>query len=44
VLSTVTTSAVYKAAQQTADWGAPLGLGDTLDIRIPVWSQPSELA
>jgi protein involved in polysaccharide export with SLBB domain len=21
-------------AQQTADWGAPLGPGDTLDIRI----------
>jgi hypothetical protein len=29
-----TTSAVYTAAQQTADWGAPLGPGDTLDIRI----------
>jgi hypothetical protein len=34
VLSVNTTSAVYRAAQQTADWGAPLGLGDTLDIRI----------
>ena len=34
VLSTTTTSAVYTAAQQTADWGAPLGTGDTLDIRI----------
>jgi hypothetical protein len=34
VLSTATTSAVYTAAQQTADWGAPLGPGDTLDIRI----------
>ena len=34
VLSTTTTSAVYTAAQQTADWGAPLGPGDTLDIRI----------
>ena len=34
VLSTATTSVVYTAAQQTADWGAPLGLGDTLDIRI----------
>ncbi|WGW03575.1 baseplate multidomain protein megatron [Tropicibacter oceani] len=34
VLSTATTSAVYTAAQQTADWGAPLGPGDTLDIRL----------
>ena len=34
VLSTATTSAVYTAAQQTADWGAPLGPGDNLDIRI----------
>jgi hypothetical protein len=34
VLSTTTTSAVYTAAQQTADWGAPLDPGDTLDIRI----------
>ncbi len=34
VLSTTTTSALYTAAQQTADWGAPLGPGDTLDIRI----------
>ena len=34
VLSTATTSAVYSAAQQTADWGAPLGPGDTLGIRI----------
>ena len=34
VLSTAITSAVYTAAQQTADWGAPLGPGDTLDIRI----------
>ena len=34
VLSTTTTSAVYTDAQQTADWGAPLGPGDTLDIRI----------
>ena len=34
VLSTSITSAVYTAAQQTADWGAPLGPGDTLDIRI----------
>src|SRR5690606_26481396 len=34
VLSTTTTSAVYTAAQQSADWGAPLGPSDTLDIRI----------
>jgi protein involved in polysaccharide export with SLBB domain len=34
VLSTATTSAVYTAADQTADWGAPLGPGDTLDVRI----------
>ena len=34
VLSTATTSVVYTAAQQTADWGAPLAPGDTLDIRI----------
>ncbi|MEF9601722.1 glycoside hydrolase TIM-barrel-like domain-containing protein [Paracoccus sp. PXZ] len=34
VLSTATTSATYTAAQQTADWGAPLSPGDTLDIRI----------
>ena len=34
VLSATTTSAVYTSAQQTADWGALLGPGDTLDIRI----------
>ncbi|MTH64886.1 baseplate multidomain protein megatron [Paracoccus shanxieyensis] len=34
VLSTATTSAIYTAAAQTADWGAMLGPGDTLDIRI----------
>ena len=34
VLSVSTTSATYTAAAQTADWGAPLGPGDTLDIRI----------
>ncbi len=32
--STATTSVTYAAAQQTADWGALLGHGDTLDIRI----------
>jgi hypothetical protein len=34
VLSANTTSAVYTAAQQTADWGTPLALGGSLDIRI----------
>ncbi|MBX3530806.1 MAG: hypothetical protein KF849_09380 [Rhizobiaceae bacterium] len=34
VLNAATTSAVYTAAAQTADWGALLGPGDTLDIRI----------
>ena len=34
VLSVTTTSAVYTAAQQTADWGAMHGPGDTLDVRI----------
>ena len=34
VLSVNTTSAVYIAAQQTADWGAPLGPGDALTVRI----------
>jgi hypothetical protein len=34
VLSSTTTSAVYTAAQQTADWGGLLGPGDALDIRI----------
>ena len=34
VLSTATNSAVYTAAQQTADWGALLASGDTLDVRI----------
>ncbi|MFN3577575.1 MAG: glycoside hydrolase TIM-barrel-like domain-containing protein, partial [Tabrizicola sp.] len=34
VLNTTTTSAIYTAAQQTADWGAPLGPSDTLDLRI----------
>lgn len=34
VLSTTTTSVIYSAAAQTADWGALLGPGDTLDIRI----------
>ncbi|UFM65192.1 glycoside hydrolase TIM-barrel-like domain-containing protein [Paracoccus sp. MA] len=29
-----TTSVLYTAAQQTADWGAPLGAGQTLAIRI----------
>ncbi len=34
VLSATTTSAVYSAADQTADWGAPLGPGDSLTVRI----------
>nr|WP_288928381.1 hypothetical protein [uncultured Maritimibacter sp.] len=34
VLSTGTTNAVYAAAQQVTDWGAPLGPGDTHDLRI----------
>jgi protein involved in polysaccharide export with SLBB domain len=34
VQSATTTSAIYTAAEQTADWGAPLGPGDTLDISI----------
>jgi hypothetical protein len=34
VLSTATTSVVYIGADQTADWGALLGPGDMLDIRI----------
>ncbi|WP_374292981.1 baseplate multidomain protein megatron [Paenirhodobacter enshiensis] len=33
-LTTATTSALYTAAAQTTDWGALLGPGDTLDIRI----------
>jgi hypothetical protein len=34
VLPATTTSAVYTAANQTADWGAPLGPGDNLTVRI----------
>ncbi|MCC1492747.1 glycoside hydrolase TIM-barrel-like domain-containing protein [Cognatishimia sp. F0-27] len=34
VLTASTTSAIYTAAQQTADWGALLAPGDTLTIRI----------
>lgn len=33
-LTAAATSVVYTAAQQTADWGAPLGPGDTLDVRV----------
>ena len=33
-LSTTTTSVTYTAADQTADWGALLGPGDTLEVRI----------
>ncbi|MEX0310331.1 MAG: hypothetical protein AB3N17_08795, partial [Tateyamaria sp.] len=34
VLTASTISAIYTAAQQTADWGAPLAPGDMLTIRI----------
>jgi hypothetical protein len=34
VLPASAPSAIYSAAQQSADWGALLALGDTLDIRI----------
>ena len=34
VLTSSTTSALYSAAQQTTDWGAPLDPGDTLALRI----------
>jgi hypothetical protein len=34
VLTTTTTSTVYTAVDRAADWGAPLGPGDTLSIRI----------
>ena len=33
-LTTATTSALYTTAQQTVDWGAPLGPGHSLSIRI----------
>jgi len=33
-LTSSTTSVLYSAAHQTADWGAPLGPGQTLAIRI----------
>ena len=33
-ISTAITSALYTAAQQVADWGAPLGPGNSLEIRI----------
>jgi hypothetical protein len=33
-LSATSTNAVYTAAQQSADWGATIGPGGTLDIRI----------
>ncbi|MCH8518120.1 MAG: phage tail protein, partial [Cyclobacteriaceae bacterium] len=34
VLTTGTTSALYSEADQIADWGAPLGPGDALTIRV----------
>jgi hypothetical protein len=33
-LSSATTSVTYTAGQQNADWGALLGPGDTLDLRL----------
>ena len=33
-LTSSTTSALYTAAQQSTDWGAPLGPGQVLAIRI----------
>ena len=33
-LAASTTSALYTAAQQVADWGVPLGPGSSLAIRI----------
>ena len=33
-LTSTTTSVLYTAAQQTADWGAPLGPGQMLTIRL----------
>ena len=33
-LTSSTSSVLYTAAQQTADWGAPLGPGQTLALRI----------
>jgi hypothetical protein len=33
-LTTATTSVVYSAADQSADWGAPLGSGNALTVRI----------
>ena len=38
-LTASTTSALYTAAQQIADWGALLGPGNTLAIRIFQLSQ-----
>ena len=38
-LAASVTSAPYTAAQQTADWGAPLGPGASLAIRIVQLSQ-----
>jgi hypothetical protein len=33
-LAATTTNVTYTATQQTADWGALLGPGDALDVRI----------
>ncbi len=32
--SATTSSVIYTAAEQTADWGAPLGSGENLTVRI----------
>jgi len=34
MLASTTTSVVYTVADQISDWAAPLGPGDTLNIRI----------
>jgi hypothetical protein len=34
VLSATTIAVIYSAADQTSDWGATLGPGDTLTLRI----------
>ena len=33
-LQIATSAALYTAAQQTTDWGAPLGPGNSLAIRV----------
>jgi len=38
-LTTATTSIVYTAANQITDWGAPLGPGNSLTVRIAQFGQ-----